>query len=96
MLAVTVTFRIPPDRAAEFLAAVRANARASLDREPGCRAFDVCADPERPGEVFLYEIYDDRAAFDAHLESEHFRAFDGATASMVDAKEIRLWPEVTR
>jgi quinol monooxygenase YgiN len=48
-----------------------ANATATREREPGCRQFDVCTSAD-DGLVFLYEVYDDRAAFDAHLAAPHF------------------------
>ena len=38
--------------------------------------------------VFLYEIYDDRAAFDAHLASPHFRAFDAEVGPWVQDKQV--------
>jgi autoinducer 2-degrading protein len=39
--------------------------------------------------VFLYEVYDDRAAFDAHLSAPHFKSFDAATAGMIRSKKVR-------
>jgi (4S)-4-hydroxy-5-phosphonooxypentane-2,3-dione isomerase len=44
-----------------------------------------------PDTVFLWEIYDDRAAFDAHLASRHFRDFDRATADMVRTKTVTFY-----
>lgn len=88
MYVVTVLFEIVPGRMAEFLPRMIANARQSLADEPGCRQFDVCADPRRPDIVFLYEVYDDRPAFDAHLGAAHFRAFDAATAALVAKKTV--------
>jgi quinol monooxygenase YgiN len=38
---------------------------------PGCRQFDVCRDPLDPALFFLYELYDDEAAIQAHLDSPH-------------------------
>ena len=52
-----------------------ANAKVSRETEPGCRQFDVCVEADT-GRTFLYELYDDRAAFEAHLASAHFKAFD--------------------
>ena len=49
---------------ANHAAVVIANARASVEHEPGCSQFDVCVDPKDKSRIFLYEIYDDRAAFD--------------------------------
>jgi len=94
MYAVTVTFTLNPGRASAFLPMMRDNARTSLDREPGCRQFDVCTDPDRPDVVFLYELYDDRAAFDAHLAAPHFQSFDAATQGMVAIKDVVTFAEV--
>jgi quinol monooxygenase YgiN len=41
--------------------------------EPGCRFYQPCRDPERPGTFLIFEIYDDETAFEAHGASEHFR-----------------------
>ncbi len=95
MYAVTVTFTLHPGALAEFLPLMTANARTSLQEEPGCGQFDICLG-DTPDTVFLYEIYDDRAAFDAHLASAHFKSFDAAVTDMIADKEIRLFGEVIR
>ena len=89
MLALVVEFRIHAAHIEAFDAAIRANARASLDTEPGCRQFDVCRDPDDASLFFLYELYDDEAAIQAHLRSPHFLQMDAATAGWVQAKEVR-------
>jgi quinol monooxygenase YgiN len=89
MLALVVEFRIHPGHVAAFTAAIAGNARASLAHEPGCRRFDVCRDPADPGLFFLYELYDDEAAIQAHLQSAHFRRMDQATAGWVQGKTVR-------
>lgn len=89
MLAITVEFEILEEHFERFLTLMRENARASHSLEVGCRQFDVCIDPERPNTVFLYELYDDRAAFEAHLASSHFQRFDAAVRGMVAAKRVR-------
>lgn len=94
MFAVVVTFQIKPEAAAAFLPLMLGNAKTSLADEPGCHQFDVATDPARPEEVFLYELYDDAAAFDAHLASAHFHAFDAATAEMIAQKSVRTYTQV--
>ena len=89
MYVVIVDFRIKPERVAEFMPLMLENARASRETEPGCRQFDVCVDPADGTAVFLYEVYDDRAAFDVHLASAHFKKFDPAVAPMVASKSVR-------
>jgi quinol monooxygenase YgiN len=51
----------------------------------------VCIDDARADEVFLYELYDDRAAFDAHLATPHFKAFAAATDAMIATRRIATW-----
>ena len=89
MYVVTVEFVVQPERSARFRAEIVANARATRAAEPGCRQFDVCASPGDPATVFLYEVYADRAAFDAHLASPHFRAFDAMVGGWVARKTVR-------
>jgi quinol monooxygenase YgiN len=91
MFAVTVHFSIDPGRWDDFMALMLENAERSRREEPGCRQFDVCIDAARPGSVFLYELYDDAAAFDAHLGAPHYKAFAAATASMVRERAIARW-----
>lgn len=94
MYCVTVTFRIAAGKQAAFLALMLENAATSLGTEPGCQRFDVLTDPARPQEVFLYELYVDRAAFEHHLASPHFRVFDQTVAAMVADKQVKSYGEV--
>lgn len=91
MFAVTVTFTATPDGMAAFLPLVRAQAANSLRLEPECHRFDFWTDPARPDQVFLYEIYTDAAAFDAHLQSAHFKIFARETAPLVADKQVTTW-----
>ena len=85
---ITVDFEIEPAELRSFLALVRENARHSLAGEPGCRRFDVATPRDGGAHVFLYEIYDDEAAFQAHLLTAHFKAFATATKAMVKDRKI--------
>lgn len=94
MFAVVVTFQIKPADWASFLPLMADNAATSLAQEEGCHRFDVCTDPARPHEVFLYELYTDAAAFDAHLSSAHFKMFDAAVGPMIASKDVATYSEV--
>src|SRR5262249_31484072 len=87
---VTVNFSIKPDHRAEFRKAMLANAADSLALEPGCRMFEVCEAADG-AQIFLYELYDDRAAFDAHLATEHFQRFDRLVLPWVEDKRIATY-----
>jgi quinol monooxygenase YgiN len=42
--------------------------------EPGVLVYQAHRDPENPNVFFFYEQYVDEAAYQAHVESEHFKA----------------------
>ena len=94
MYVVTVEFVAKPERAEVFREAMVENARTSREHEPGCRQFDVCGDPADRSVVFLYEVYDDRAAFDAHCSSAHFLAFDDRVRDWVARKTVRIYEHI--
>ena len=88
MYVVIVEFTTQAQHFDEFLRRVRQQAKDSLELESGCRVFDVCIDPARDDFVFLYEVYDHRAAFEAHLESAHFKDFDATVSRWVGNKKV--------
>lgn len=94
MFAVVVTFSIKPDCLAAFMPLMEQNAATSRSNEPGCNQFDIATDPARANEVFLYELYEDQAAFEAHLGAEHFKTFDAASAPMIAEKSVRTYQQV--
>ncbi|MBZ9711565.1 antibiotic biosynthesis monooxygenase [Mesorhizobium sp. ESP7-2] len=88
--AITVAFELVDGVFSEFHRLVSENAALSVELEPDCLRFDVLT-PEYAAEakhVFLYEIYRDRAAFDLHLASEHFRRFDQRSRELVISKTV--------
>jgi (4S)-4-hydroxy-5-phosphonooxypentane-2,3-dione isomerase len=95
MYVVTVLFTLKPQHAAAFLQAVIHNANTSLADEPGCSQFDVCTPHDGQNEVFLYEIYDSKAAFAEHLASEHYQAFNALSASWVTSKVVNIMQRVS-
>ncbi len=83
-----VEFLVHPAHVEDFAAALADNAAASR-KEPGCRCFDVCVDPQQPGRFVLYEIYDDADAVAAHLAAAHFKSFDRQCAQWVAHKAVQ-------
>jgi quinol monooxygenase YgiN len=87
---VVVEFRVKEEQASEFTRLLLENAEASRSLEPGCLIFDVCRWPDDHGRFLLYEIYTEKAAFQEHLESSHFKAFDEAVRSWVVEKKVHI------
>lgn len=94
MFVVTVTFEIKSENVDQFMAAMILQAHNSLTREKDCLQFDVCRDRKNRERVFLYEIYSDRAAFDAHLQTPHFLDFDKTVAPWTESKLAEQWERV--
>jgi len=92
MMAVCVTRTLHPGQMAPFLEALRAHGSRCLAREPGCQRFDICTGPG--DQLFIYELYTDQAAFDAHLGTAHFKAFDAHVSPWVAEKVVTLWDHV--
>ena len=85
---IIAEFEVKPDQLEQFLELARTDASHSVEREPGCRQFDVCRDPADPSVFFLYELYDDDAAIQAHLQTPHYLRMNQATAAWVDSKKV--------
>lgn len=94
MFAVTVSIRLHEGAAEAFMPLMERNARQSLKDESGCTRFDICSDPKRPEDIFLYELYDTPEAFQLHLKTPHFLEFDRETASMVAEKAVTTFETV--
>jgi (4S)-4-hydroxy-5-phosphonooxypentane-2,3-dione isomerase len=89
---ITVTFELEDGASEAFRRLVSENARQSVALEPGCLRFDVLQPTAtQAGEIFLYEIYVDRAAFDVHLTSEHFKSFDEQSQRLVRRKTVKAF-----
>jgi quinol monooxygenase YgiN len=85
---ILVDFLLQPGTRAEFRRAIDANAHASCKSEHGCRRFDVVEPRDDENRILLYEIYDDRAAFDVHLKTKHLAVFEAASNHLVTKKTV--------
>jgi autoinducer 2-degrading protein len=88
MYVVIVFFEAKAEHVAAVRGALLAQSRNSLEREKGCRQFDVAQDPLDPASFFLYETYDSEAAFKAHLETEHYKTFDETVTPWTASKHV--------
>ena len=79
---------IAPAELDKYLAAVKENGAATV-KEPGCREFNIMVSATDPNHVFLFEVYDNDAAAQAHRTTEHFKKYAATTANMVTARNVR-------
>jgi quinol monooxygenase YgiN len=86
---IIAEFEVKPGKLEQFLKLAKTDASQSVANEPGCRQFDVTLDREEPNRVVLYEVYDDAAAFDAHLQTPHLAAFRAGIESLIVSRQVR-------
>jgi quinol monooxygenase YgiN len=73
---------------ADFIGHSLEDARHSMANEPGCQQFDVDVAAGGSPTAIFYEVYDDRAAFEAHLQTPHFFRWRDATQAWVTGSRI--------
>ena len=88
-----VDIRIKPVNVDAFMSQLRDNAAAAR-KEPGCRTFDVCVDPDDRTHVMLYEVYDDAKAFEAHQQGAHFKKYLAEAVPLLASRERHVWKRV--
>ena len=85
---VIATFTVKPGAMDEFLPIAQADARDSVANEPGCQHFDAVIPADAPDHLVLYEVYDDRAAFDRHIEQPHYFPFRDAVPRLTVGEPV--------
>lgn len=65
------------------------NARASLEKEPGCQRFDVCSAEGQASKILVYAVFDDEDAYEAHRNTRHFKDFATATHGLILNKTVQ-------
>jgi quinol monooxygenase YgiN len=77
---------IVPGQVDNYLAALQENGAASV-HEPGCRDFIITVSQKDPNHVFILEVYDHAAAFEAHRQTDHFKKYAGTTKDMIAKRD---------
>lgn len=71
-LSFTVEWEAKPDEV-EALVGIIQRALPLFEREPGVKVVRIHQSMKEPTRFFFYEIFADQAAYEAHLETEHFK-----------------------
>jgi len=79
---------IDSSRLVFYTAALREEIEASIRVEPGVLALYAVSVKDHPEQIRLFEMYANTAAYEAHLESPHFKKYKADTAGMV--KSLKL------
>jgi (4S)-4-hydroxy-5-phosphonooxypentane-2,3-dione isomerase len=82
----SVDIDVVPGQIDNYLAALKENATASV-HEPGCHEFNIAVSQKDANHVFIFEVYDNAAALDAHRQTDHFKKYATTTKDMVAKRE---------
>ena len=77
-----------PDKLEEYLSFAEEVGRVSMATEPGVIGLFSMRDKSDASKVYILEVYADREAYQAHLQTAHFKKYKEGTSSMV--KSLKL------
>jgi (4S)-4-hydroxy-5-phosphonooxypentane-2,3-dione isomerase len=88
---ITADFEIVAADFDKYVALAKDNAAASI-KDQGCREFNIAISPKNPNHVYIFEVWENAAALDAHRATDHLKAYLGATKDMVAKRNITpMW-----
>ena len=82
MYVIIAPIQIKEGHREEFIEAMLDDAKGSVNDEPSCLRFDVIQDAGDPHRIWLYEVYKDEAAFQAHTQAPHFIKWRDSTQDL--------------
>ena len=89
-ICLVVDFRVRPGTKARFLEIIKEHAAQTLANEEGCLRFEVCDPLEGEDRVFLYEMYADEAALEAHKASPILARTRERYADLMESRDIHV------
>lgn len=79
---------IDPVQLESYKAALKEEIEASIRLEPGVLTLFAVAHKDNPAHISIFETYAGTAAYNAHLQTPHFKKYKAATQNMV--KSLKL------
>ena len=71
-----------------FEMAAATHVEAATRLEPGILAFHTVAEKADPTRIRVFEMYESEAAYQAHLQSPHFKKFLAATQDLIVSRQL--------
>jgi (4S)-4-hydroxy-5-phosphonooxypentane-2,3-dione isomerase len=89
-----VEYDIVPGKIDAYLAALEENAAATI-KEPGVHEFDILRSDKDPNHVAIFEVYDNAAAAESHMTTDHFKKYKAATTGMTTNRQVKTLVSVS-
>lgn len=88
MMVRIAEIEVEPDYLDEYISILKEEAEASVRLEPGVICIYPMFQKENPTQIRLLEIYEDKAAYESHLQSPHFKHYKESTLPMVKSLQL--------
>ncbi len=79
---------IDPAHLEAYKAALKEEIAASIRVEPGVLSLYAVSVRDHPTQIRIFETYADQAAYEAHLQTFHFRKYKSETQGMVKSLQL--------
>lgn len=79
---------IDPAQMQRFNAALQEGVTTAVRVEPGVLALYAVSEQDHPNRVRVFEMYQDKATYQKHLQTPHFRKFRDMTDKMVKSRKL--------
>jgi quinol monooxygenase YgiN len=79
---------VDPVQLERFKAATIEVGEASVRLEPRCLVLYAVSEKQNPGRITVFEIYRDAEAYQAHVQTPHFKKFRAVTDTMVKSRKL--------
>ena len=79
---------IDPAQLESYKNAVKEEMETSVRTEPGVLAIYAVAENDHPTRLRFFEMYADEAAYNAHIQSPHFKQYVAITKDMITSRKL--------
>ena len=90
MINVIARFKMQPGKESEALKTLSDMAAAVEANEPGAVVYVVHRGQVDPLEIYVYEVYADHAAFDAHRKTPHMKELQAKFSQLMDPASFNV------
>jgi quinol monooxygenase YgiN len=80
--------RVDPAQLDSYKAALKEQMTTAVRIEPGVLTYYAVADKTNPSHITILEIYADTAAYQAHIQTAHFKKYKATVQNMVKSLEL--------
>ena len=83
-----VELTLHPEHRDAYLARALQHRDNVRENEPACQRFDISVEEKNPNLVRLYEVYNDAAAVQHHMQTPYMTSYRDETAPMIANRKL--------